>query len=168
LVADIDFGSGKILSSLIFYNYLNHNPDQRKSNMPTENFYDLYITDQDRKIILEERTVNADTAERIIRDYSWRENPQSHAQFWKHHTKFSLTINFVESTKAFQVGFSDKASRFKLPLPYVGATYGLLSEIDQVIESLRLFLGGEFKKLEQFLAKFRPEQKGDEVPSETT
>jgi hypothetical protein len=69
----------------------------------------------------------------------------------------------MESTKKFQVGFSDKASRFKLPLPYVGATYGLLSEIDQVIESLHLFLGDAFKKLEQFLAKFRPEQKGDEA-----
>ena len=131
--------------------------------MPTENFYDLYITDQERNIILEEKSINAHTAERIIRDYPWRDRPQSHAQFWKPDPKFSLSIHFMESTKKFQVGFSDKASRFKLPLPYVGATYGLLSEIDQVIESLHLFLGEAFKKLEQFLAKFRPEQKGDEA-----
>ena len=49
--------------------------------------------------------------------------------------------------KKFQVGFSDKASRFKLPLPYVGATYGLLNEIDKVVEPLHLFYGGEFEKL---------------------
>jgi len=64
-------------------------------------------------------------------------------------------------TKKFQVGFSDKASRFKLPLPYVGATYGLFNEIDEVVEPLHLFYGGEFEKLEKFLAKYRPEQKGD-------
>jgi len=68
----------------------------------------------------------------------------------------------MESTKKFQVGFSDKASRFKLPLPYVGATYGLFSEIDPVVKSLHLFLSEEFEQLAQFLAKFRPEQKGDE------
>jgi len=130
--------------------------------MPTENIYDLYITDQERKIILEERSIAVDTAERIIRDYPWRDSLQSNAQFWQHNTKFSLSIHYIESTKKFQVGFSDKASRFKLPLPYVGASYGLLGGIDQVIESLGLFFSGEFKKLEQFLATYRPEQKGDE------
>jgi hypothetical protein len=68
----------------------------------------------------------------------------------------------VESSEKFQVGFSDKASRFKLPLPYVGASYGLFSGIDPVIESLRLFFSDEFKRLEKFLATYRPEQKGDE------
>jgi hypothetical protein len=63
--------------------------------------------------------------------------------------------------KKFYVGFSDKASHFKLPLPYVGATYGLLNNMDEIIESLYLFFAGEFDKLEQFLAKYRPEQKGD-------
>jgi len=33
--------------------------------------------------------------------------------------------------------------------------------MDEVIEPLRLFFGGEFDKLEQFLEKHRPEQKGD-------
>jgi len=129
--------------------------------MPTENIYDLYITDQERKIILEERSIAVHTAERIIRDYPWRVSLQSNAQFWQHNTKFSLSIHYIESTKKFQVGFSDKTSRFKLPLPYVGAIYGQLNEIDEVIEPLYLFFGGEFEKLEQFLAKYRPEQKGD-------
>ena len=130
--------------------------------MATENLYDLYITDQDRNVIREERSINVGTAERIIREYPWRDSHQSNGQFWKPYTKYSLTVHFVESTEEFQVGFSDKASRFKLPLPYVGATYGLLGGIDQVIESLGLFFSGEFKKLEQFLATYRPEQKGDE------
>ena len=129
--------------------------------MPTENIYDLYITDQQRNIILEERSIAVHTAERIIRDYPWRDSLQSHAQFWQHNTKFSFSIHYMESIKKFQVGFSDKASRFKLPLPYVGATYGHLNEIDEVIEPLHLFFGGEFEKLKQFLAKYRPEQKGD-------
>lgn len=129
--------------------------------MTTEDIYDLYITNQERKIVLEERSIDAHTAERIIRDYSWRDSPHSHAQFWKHNTKFSFSIYYMESTKKFHVGFSDKTSRFKLPLPYVGATYGLFNEITQVIESLNLFFGGDFEKLVQFLAKYRPEQKGD-------
>jgi len=129
--------------------------------MPTENIYDLYITDRQRNIILEKRSIAVDTAERIIRDYPWRDSLQSNAQFWQHNTKFSLSIHYIESTKKFQVGFSDKTSRFKLPLPYVGAIYGHFNEIDEVIEPLHLFIGGEFEKLEQFLAKYRPEQKGD-------
>lgn len=129
--------------------------------MPTENIYDLYITDQQRNIILEERSIAVDTAERIIRDYPWRDSLQSNAQFWQHNSKFSLSIHYIEATKKFQVGFSDKTSRFKLPLPYVGAIYGHFNEIDEVIEPLHLFIGGEFEKLEQFLAKYRPEQKGD-------
>ena len=129
--------------------------------MLTKNIYDLYITDQKRNIILEERSIAADTAERIIRDYPWRDSLQSNAQFWQHNTKFSLSIHYIESTKKFQVGFSDKTSRFKLPLPYVGSIYGHFNEIDEVIEPLHLFIGGEFEKLEQFLAKYRLEQKGD-------
>jgi len=129
--------------------------------MPNENNYDLYITDQERNIILEERSIAVTTAERIIRDYPWRDRLQSNAQFWKYHTKFSFSIHYVDSIKKFQVGFSDKTSRFKLPLPYVGAVYGLLNEIEDVIEPLHLFFDGEFEKLEQFLAKYRPEQKGD-------
>ncbi len=129
--------------------------------MPTENIYDLYITDQERNIILAERSIAVHTAERIIRDYPWRDSLQSNAQFWKHNTKFSFSIHYIESIKKFQVGFSDKTSRFKLPLPYVGAIYGHLNEIDEVIESLHLFFEGEFEKLEQFLATYRPEQKGD-------
>lgn len=129
--------------------------------MPTENIYDLYITDQQRNIILEDRSIAVDTAERIIRDYPWRDSVQSNAQFWQHNTKFSLSIHYIESIKKFQVGFSDKTSRFKLPLPYVGAIYGHLNEIDEVIEPLHLFFGGEFEKLKQFLAKYRPEQRGD-------
>ena len=129
--------------------------------MPTENIYDLYITDPERNIILEERSIDVHTAERIIRDYPWCDRLQSNAQFWKHHTKFSFSIHYLESIKKFQVGFSDKTSRFKLPLPYVGAIYGHLNAIDDVIEPLHLFFGGQFEKLEQFLAQYRPEQKGD-------
>lgn len=129
--------------------------------MATENRYDLYITDQKRNVILEELSIDSRAAERIIRRYPWHEGGQSYGQFWRSHTKYSLSIHFVESSKTFQVGFSDKASRLKLPLPYIGAIYGLLSGIDQVIEALQLFFNGEFKKLEQFLAQYRPEQKGD-------
>jgi hypothetical protein len=53
--------------------------------------------------------------------------------------------------------------RIKLPLPYVGASYGLLNDIDDVIDSLYLFFEGDFEKLEQFLEKHRPEQKRDQV-----
>jgi hypothetical protein len=127
-----------------------------------ENRYDLYITDEDRNIILEQLSIDFRTAEKIIREYPWRDRPQTYGQFWRSHTKYSLTIHFVESHKKYQLGFSDKASRFKLPLPYVGATYGLLGGIDQAIEALQLFFNGEFKKLEQFLARYRPEEKGDE------
>ena len=129
--------------------------------MPTENNYDLYITDQEGRIILEERSIPVSTVERIIREYPWSDSPRSHAQLWKHNTKFSFSIHYLESIKKFQVGFSDKTSRFKLPLPYVGAIYGHLNEIDDVIEPLHIFFGGQFEKLEQFLAKYRPEQKGD-------
>ena len=129
--------------------------------MPANNYYDLYITDQKRNIILEERSVTVDTAERIIRDYPWSDSLPSHAQFWKHNTKFSFTIHYVESMKKFEVGFSDKASSFKLPLPHVGAIYGFLNHIDEVIEPLHLFFGGEFEKLKQFLETYRFEQKGD-------
>ena len=132
--------------------------------MPTEkeNLYDLYITDQDRAVLLEERSIDVRTAERIVREYPWGKIQQAHGQFWQPGTKYSLTLHLEKSPDTFQVGFSDKASRFKLPLPYVGATYGLLNGIDQVIEPIHLFFNGEFKNLEQFLAKYRPEQKGDE------
>ena len=129
--------------------------------MPAENIYDVYITDQERNIILEERSIDVLSAERIIREYPWRDRPQSYAQFWKHNTKFSFSIYYIASTKKFQVGFSEKVSKFKLPLPYVGANYGLLNEIDEVIEPLQLFFKGAFEKLKQFLTKYRPEQKGD-------
>ncbi len=129
--------------------------------MPAENIYDLFITNRERKIIQEERSITARAAERIIRDYTWSASPRSHAQLWKQNTKFSFIVNYLASQKKFEVGFSDKASRFKLPLPYVGATYGLLDDIDELIEPLYLFYAGEFEKLEQFLAKYRPEQKGD-------
>jgi len=129
--------------------------------MPAENIYDLYMTDGDRNIILEERSISVDTAEKIIRDYPWRNGLQSYAQLWKYNTKFSLSIHYMSATKNFYVGFSDKASRLKLPLPYVGATYGLFNEIDKVIQSLYLFFEGEFERLQQFLVKYRPEQRGD-------
>jgi len=112
---------------------------------------------------LEEDSIDVRTTERIIREYPWRNNYPSYGQFWKIHTKYSLSIHFMESTEKFQVGFPDKASRLKLPLPYAGATYGLLSGTDQVVEALQLFFSEAFKKLEQFLTQYRPEQKGDEV-----
>jgi hypothetical protein len=122
--------------------------------MPTEDSYDLYIMDQDRNIIREEESIDVRSAERIIRDYPWHDRPKSHAQFWKMNTRFSFSIYFMGSSKNFEVGFSDKASRLKLP--HVGATYGHFNEMDQVIKSLHLFFGGEFKKLVQFLAEHRP------------
>jgi hypothetical protein len=124
--------------------------------MPAEDFYALYIMDQDRNIIREEESIDVRSAEGIIRDYPWHDSPKSHAQFWKKNTRFSFSIYFMESSKKFEVGFSDKASRLKLPLPHVGATYGHFSEMEQVIKSLNLFFGGEFEKLVQFLAKHRP------------
>ena len=129
--------------------------------MPAENIYDLYITDEKRNIILEQRAITVHMAEKIIRDYPWRDSPRSHAQVWKYNTKFSFSLHYMESVKKFRVGFSDKASQLKMPLPYVGAAYGLLNDIDAVVEPLHLFYGGEFEKLKQFLAKYRPEQKGD-------
>ena len=96
--------------------------------MPADTIFDLFITDQQRNVILEERAVNFKTAERIIREYSWSTSPRSHAQLWKRNSKFSLSIHYVDSVQKFEVGFSDKASRFKLPLPYIGATYGHLGK----------------------------------------
>jgi hypothetical protein len=121
----------------------------------------LYITDKDRNILLEERSIDVNTAEKVIRDYPWRNGLQSYAQLWKYDTKFSFSIHYMAAIKKFYVGFSDKASHFKLPLPYVGATYGLLNNMDKVSKTLNLFFAGEFEKLGKFLAKYRPEQKGD-------
>ena len=129
--------------------------------MQTENIYDLYMTDQERNIILEERSITVHAAEKIIRDYPWCNGLQSYAQLWKYNTNFSFSIHYMKATNNFLVGFSDKASHFKLPLPYVGATYGLLGNMNEIIESLYLFFESEFEKLEQFLAKYRPEQMGD-------
>jgi hypothetical protein len=129
--------------------------------MPAENIYDLYITDTDRNIILEEKSVAAETAEKIIREHPWRSELQTFVQLWRQATRFSFSIHYMEAVKKFCVGFSDKVSLFKLPLPYVGASYGLFDDMDDVIASLHLFLAGEFIKLEQFLARYRPEQKGD-------
>ena len=129
--------------------------------MSSENIYDLYITDKDRNILLEERSIDVNTAEKVIRDYPWRNGLQSYAQLWKYDTKFSFSIHYMAAIKKFYVGFSDKASHFKLPLPYVGATYGLLNNMDKVSKTLNLFFAGEFEKLGKFLAKYRPEQNGD-------
>jgi hypothetical protein len=129
--------------------------------MPAENLYDLYITDEDRNIILEERSVAVDKVEKIIRDYPWRDGQQSYAQLWKYNTKFSFSLHYLRAEKHFCVGFSDKASRLKLPLPYVGATYGYITGIDEVTEALYLFFEGKFKKLQQFLAKHPLEQLSD-------
>ena len=129
--------------------------------MSTENSYDLYITDQNRNIILEKRSTAVGAAQKIIRNYPWRNGLQSYAQLWKYNTKFSLSIHYIAATQNFSVGFSDKASRLKLPLPYVGAIYGFFKDIDQVIQSLNLFFEGEFVKLQQFLANYRPMQRGD-------
>jgi hypothetical protein len=129
--------------------------------MPTENNYDFYITDKARNILLEERSITVHAAEKIIRDYPWRNGLQSYAQVWKYNTKFSLSIHYMAAIRRFYVGFSDKASHFKLPLPYVGASYGLLNDIDDIIELLYLFFEDEFEKLQKVLATHRPEQKGD-------
>lgn len=129
--------------------------------MPAENTYDLYITDKDRNVLLEEISIDVHVAEKIIREYPWLNGLQSYAQIWKYNTKFSFSIHYIAATKIFFVGFLDKASHFKLPLPYVGASYGLLKDIDDVIESLHLFFEDEFEKLKQFLATYRPEQQGD-------
>jgi len=129
--------------------------------MPSENSYDLYITDADRNVILEEESITFNTAEKIIRDYPWRDGLISYAQLWKSNTKFSFSIHYMVLTQKFYVGFSDKASHFKLPLPYVGATYGLLNNMDETIKALYLFFEGEFEKLEKLLAEYRPEQEGD-------
>ena len=129
--------------------------------MSSENIYDLYITDKDRNILLEEGSIDVNTAEKIIRAYPWHDRLQSYAQLWKYKTKFSFSIHYMVATNSFFVGFSDKASHFKLPLPYVGATYGLLNNMDKTIKALYLFFEGDIEKLKQFLAKYRPEQKGD-------
>ena len=129
--------------------------------MPSENSYDLYITDADRNVILEEESITFNTAEKIIRDYPWRDGLISYAQLWKSNTKFSFSIHYMVLTKKFYVGFSDKASHFKLPLPYVGATYGIINDMDETIKALYLFFEGEFDKLEKLLAEYRPEQEGD-------
>jgi hypothetical protein len=129
--------------------------------MPAENIHNLYITDQKRNIILEESAITARAAEKIIQDYPWRNGLQSYAQIWKYDTKFSFSIHYMAPIKKFYVGFSDKASHFKLPLPYVGATYALLNNMDKIIKALHLFFKDDFEKLEQFLAKHRPELKGD-------
>jgi hypothetical protein len=129
--------------------------------MSSENIYDLYITDQNRNTLLEERSITVHAAEKIIRDYPWRNGLQTYAQVWKYNTKFSFSIHYMAAIKKFYAGFSDKASHFKLPLPYVGATYGLLNNMDKTIEALYLFFEDDFEKLEQFLAKCRTEQKGD-------
>lgn len=130
--------------------------------MMTEPIYDLYITDADRNILQEEKSVTAAAAEKIIREYPWRKiKLQSFVQLWKQHTRFSFSVHYMQATKKFCVGFSDKVSLFKLPLPYVGVNYGLFDEMDDVIASLDLFLAAEFEKLKNYLAKYRPEQKGD-------
>ena len=129
--------------------------------MKKENLYELFITDQNREILQEESSIDVETAEKIIRDYPWQDQPKSYAQVWKRKARFSLSLCYLASVKKFQVGYSDKASVFKLPLPYFGAKYGNLDNIDQVTEPLRLFFDGEFDKLGQFLEKHRAEQKGD-------
>ena len=56
--------------------------------MPSEILYDLYITDQDRKVILEEQSIDVQAAEKIIREYPWNDRRQPNAQFWKPQTKY--------------------------------------------------------------------------------
>jgi hypothetical protein len=129
--------------------------------MPTVNVYDLYITDADRNILLEEKSIAAEAAEKIIREYSWLNGQKSYVQLWKPHKRFSFSVHYLPPAKKFSVGFSDKVSMLKLPLPYIGVNYGLFDDMDDVISSLHLFLEGEFEKLQDFLAKYRPEQKGD-------
>lgn len=48
--------------------------------MPHENTHDLYITDGEGNILLEKRSVAVHTAEKIIRDYPWRDRLHSHVQ----------------------------------------------------------------------------------------
>jgi hypothetical protein len=129
--------------------------------MQTQRIYDVFVTDQNREIIIEDRSVDLDSAKRIMRDYPWQDNPKSYAQIWKQKTRYSLSVHYMASEKKFHVGFTDKASVFKLPLPYIGAKYGILNDIDEIHEPLRLFFEGEFEKLEQFLEQRRPRQKGD-------
>jgi hypothetical protein len=69
--------------------------------MTREKIYDLYITDKEGKIILEERSIPVRTAERILREYSWSDSPRSHAQLWKQNTKFSFSIHSVGPIKKF-------------------------------------------------------------------
>ena len=148
------------LFNLVFFKQ-NDNLKGREYMMQGENTYDLFITDQERNIILEEKSIAFPAAEKIIRDYPWREEPQSHAQIWQYNTRFSFSLHYLKPMNKFEAGFSDKVSRFKLPLPHVGATYGHFNEIDEVFEPLQLFYEGEFEKLEQLLVKHRPELKGD-------
>jgi len=130
--------------------------------MQKQGVYDVFVTDQNREIVLEERSIGLETAKKMVRDYPWQNNPKSYAQIWKQKTKFSLSIHYMAPEKKFHVGFTDKASVFKLPLPYIGAKYGILNDVDETLEPLRLFFEGEFEKLEQFLEQRRPRQKGDE------
>jgi hypothetical protein len=129
--------------------------------MPTANIYDLYITDADRNILLEEKSIAADAAENIIREYPWQSGQKSYIQLWKPHKRFSFSVHYLPPIKKYSVGFSDKVSLFKLPLPYIGVSYGNLDDMGAVIAALHLFLEGEFEKLQDLLAKYRPEQKGD-------
>ena len=129
--------------------------------MSSANLYDLYITDADRNILLEERSIAADAAEKIIREYPWLSGQKSYIQLWKPHKRFSFSVHYLPPVKKFTVGFSDRVSMLKLPLPYIGVSYGNFDDISDVIASLHLFLEGEFEKLQDLLAKYRPEQKGD-------
>jgi hypothetical protein len=129
--------------------------------MPTENIYDLYITDTEKNILLEEKSITADAAEKIIREYPWTGGQKSYVQLWKPHQRFSFSVHYLPPIKKFSAGFSDKVSLFKLPLPYIGVNYGHFDDMNDVIASLHLFLEGEFDKLQDLLAKYRPEQKGD-------
>jgi hypothetical protein len=129
--------------------------------MSSANIYDLYITDANRNILLEEKSIAADAAEKIIREYPWTGEQKSYVQLWKPHKQFSFSVHYLPPIKKFSVGFSDKVSLFKLPLPYIGVNYGNFDDLGDVITSLHLFIEGEFEKLQEFLAKYRPEQKGD-------
>ena len=129
--------------------------------MSSENTYDLYITDADRNILLEEKSIDADAAEKIIREHPWPSGQKTYIQLWKPHKRFSFSVHYLPHIKKFSVGFSDKVSLIKLPLPYIGVNYGNFDDMGDVIASLHLFLEGEFEKLQDLLAKYRPEQKGD-------
>jgi hypothetical protein len=76
--------------------------------MPTESNYDLYITDKDRTILLEERSLTVHAAEKIIRDYPWRNRPQSYAQimtlknwnnFWQNTGPSKRVISFSRNAE---------------------------------------------------------------------